>query len=58
MGNSPHPPCDFFVSGKKIEWVESFKYLGQIFTHDGSVEEEIQQRISKALLVFNDLRRR
>jgi hypothetical protein len=58
VGNSPHPPRDLFVSGRKIEMVESFKYRGQIFTQDGSIEKEIQQRISKALTVFNDLRRK
>ena len=58
VGKSPRPSWDFFVSGRKIELVDSFKYLGQIFTHNGSIEMEIQQRISKALLVFNDLRKR
>lgn len=38
--------------------VESFKYLGQIFSHNGSIDLEIQQRISTALLLFNDLRKR
>ena len=49
---------DLFVAGKRIDMVESFKYLGQIFSHNGSIDLEIQQRISKALLVFNDLRKR
>ncbi len=53
------PVCnDFFVSGKRIEMVESFKNLGQIFSHSGSIDLEIQRRISKALLVLNDLQKR
>ncbi len=39
-----------------MEMVESFNCLGQIFSHNGSIDSEIQQ-ISKALLVFTDLRR-
>ena len=38
--------------------VESFKYLGQIFSQNGFIDLEIQQRISKALLVFNYLWKR
>ncbi len=38
--------------------VESFKYLGQTISHNGSIELEIEGRISKVSLVFHDLRSR
>ncbi len=47
VGLSPPVSNSFFESGKMIEMVESFKYLGQRFSHNGSIDLEIQQRISK-----------
>ncbi len=56
VGLSPPASKDFFVSGKIIEMVKSFKYLGQLFSHYGFIDLEIQQRSSNAILVFNGSR--
>ncbi len=58
LGLSPPITIDFFVAGRRIQMVGPFKSLGQIFSHGGSIDLEIQQRNSKALLAFNDLRRK
>ena len=54
------PPItkDIFVYGKRLEIVKSFVYLGSKLADDGSLDPEIEQRISKASSAFGSLEER
>jgi len=44
------------IDKKKLENVESFKYLGSILTNDGRCTREIKCRIAMAKAAFNKKR--
>ena len=39
------PTCQIKVHGKPLEQVNSFVYLGSVFTYDGRFEKEVNRRI-------------
>ena len=49
--------CSLQVGGVKLKQVEKFKYLGVAFTSDGTQDEEMNIRISKAGAVMQALHR-
>ena len=49
--------CSLQVGGVKLKQVEKFKYLGVAFTSDGTQDEEMDIRISKAGAVMHALHR-
>ena len=49
---------DIFVYSKRLEIVKSFVYLGSKLAGDGSLDAEIEQRISKASSAFGSLEER
>ena len=49
--------CSLPVGRVKLKQVEKFKYLGVAFTSDGTQDEEIDSRISKAGAVMHALHR-
>ena len=49
--------CFLQVGGVKLKQVEKFKYLGVAFTSDGTQDEEMDIRISKAGAVMHALHR-
>jgi len=55
---SRHPSqCTLQVSGKSLQQVEKFKYLGVVCTSDERQYEEINTRIGKANAVMRELYR-
>ena len=49
---SPIPTCQIKVHGKPLEQVNSFVYLGSVFTSDGRCEKEVKRRIGIAKTAF------
>ena len=49
--------CSLQVGGVKLKQVEKFKYIGVAFTSDGTQDEEMDIRISKAGAVMHALHR-
>ena len=45
------------LRGDKLEFVSSFKYLGSIFTSDGTIDAEVAHRIAAANIAFVRLRK-
>ena len=43
--SSSIPTCIIKVHGKPLEQVDSFVYLGSVFTSDGRCEKEVKRRI-------------
>ena len=54
--HSRHPrQCFLQVSGNTLQQVETFKYLGVVFTSDASRKKRIDTRIDKANAVLREL---
>ena len=54
----PYMEPNIFVNGQRLEVVDSFVYLGSTLSRDGSLDEEINTRISKASQSFGRLEKR
>ena len=55
--SSVNPTCDINVHGKVLEWVQSFVYLGSLFTSDARCEKEIRRRIEIAKYTFTSMKK-
>lgn len=49
--------CTLHVSGVSLQQVEKFKYLGVLFSSDGSLDQEIDRRIGSAAAIMRQLGR-
>ena len=47
--------CQIKVHGKPLEQVNSFVYLGSVFTSDGRCEKEVKRRIGIAKTAFTSM---
>ena len=56
--NSVDPQSAISIDDVELKVVDSFKYLGSMISNDGSLDEEITSRISKANQAFRRLRNR
>ena len=52
--SAPHPELN--LGGDRLEVVEKFLYLGSCISANGSIDDEVSMRISKARLAFDALR--
>ena len=55
--SSSIPTCQIKVYGKPLEQVNSFVYLGSVFTSDGRCEKEVKRRIGIAKTAFTSLKK-
>ena len=51
------PACQIKVHGKPLEQVNSFVYLGSVFTSDGRCEKEVKSRIGIAKPAFTSMKK-
>ena len=49
--------CQIKVNGKPLEPVNSFVYLGSVFTSDGRYEKEVKRRIGIAKTAFTSMKK-
>ena len=55
--SSSIPTCQIKVHGKPLEQVNSFVYLGNVFTSDGICEKEVKRRIGIAKTAFTSMKK-
>ena len=55
--SSAIPTCQIKVHGKLLEQVNSFVYLGSVFTSDGRCENEVKRRIGIAKTAFTSMKK-
>ena len=55
--SSSIPTCQIKVCGKLMEQVNSFVYLGSVFTSDGRCEKEVKRRIGIAKTAFTSMKK-
>ena len=55
--SSSIPTCQIKVHGKSLEQVNSFVYLGSVFTSDGRCEKEVKRRIEIAKTAFISMKK-
>ena len=51
------PTCQIKVHRKPLEQVNSFVYLGSVFTSDGRCEKEVKRRIGIAQTAFTSMKK-
>ena len=56
-GETHHDPS-VTIDGTQLASVKNFCYLGSVMSHNGSLDEEVTQRISKASVAFGRLSNR
>ena len=54
----PYIEPNITVNGARLDFVDTFVYLGSTVSRDGSLDAEIYSRISKASVVFGKLEKR
>ena len=55
--SSSIPTCQIKVHGKPLEQVNSFVYLGSVFTSDGRCEKEVKRRIGIAKTAYTSMKK-
>ena len=55
--SSSIPTCQIKVHGKPLEQVNSFVYLGSVFTTDGGYEKEVKKRTGIAKTAFTSMKK-
>ena len=55
--SSSLPACQIPVHGKPLEQVNSFVYLGSVFTFDGTCEKEVMRRMGIAMTAFISMKK-
>jgi hypothetical protein len=57
-GEEPPPKPIIYIGDQRIEYVNKFKYLGQVISSDGKLQGEISRRIGQAYAAFRSLEKR
>ena len=55
--SSSIPTCQIKVHGKPLEQVNSFVYIGSVFTSDGRCEKEVKTHIGIVKTVFTSMKK-
>ena len=55
VGKLKNTCCDLFIHGKQMQKTEKEKYLGNILTSNGKLEQNIHDRYSKGIGIINEI---